>query len=294
MKLTPEAKPQFIKLFLLGYQGTGKSWSYVSLGIPNIIPGWKPLELRILDFDGKAEEVIRSALSHALNKAKIITKEQHDAALANFDVVVCRENTGVVNVSRDKKTVQEFGVKGIPVAWKTAVKQLQVWESSWNSDKVLIVDSLTHAVKAIVNFEQDLNGRLNQTLLWNQYDVPQQKVEQLMTLVADTPANSIMIGHQDPVDVYKKTDKIDRNGQPIQEFVTSVMAPISIGKAKRLQLPSQTNHLLICSTEGSGPSTRRYIYTVPEEGVTTKTPFFGRCRDKYLIDKGMAEYFALR
>ena len=103
MKLTTESTPQLIKMFLLGYSGTGKSWSYVSLGVPDIIPGWKPLELRVLDFDGKAEEVIRSALAQMV-QSKLITQTQHDSALNNYDVVVCREHTAIVNASAEPRS----------------------------------------------------------------------------------------------------------------------------------------------------------------------------------------------
>ena len=291
--LSPTPTPQLIKMFLLGYSGTGKSWSYAALGVPEIIPGWKPLELRILDFDGKAEEVIRSSLA-AMLKSKHITQDQHDAAISNYDVCVCRENTSVITTTEGRKSVLKFGVLGTAQAWPKAVKQMQKWEKSWSADKCLIVDSFTYAVKVITNFSQELNGRLNQELTWREYQGPQQMAEMLMTAVADIPANAIVIGHQDPLELYKATGRTDDKGEPIKELMDTLVVPISIGQSGRMKLPAQMNHLLVCSEEGSGAATRRYINTQPAAGVTTKTPFYGRCKDRYDIEKGMAEYFALR
>jgi hypothetical protein len=176
----------------------------------------------------------------------------------------------------------------------TAIKQLQQWEKSWTLNHVLVIDSFTYMVKAAVNFSQELNGRLNQELTWREYQGPQQLAENLMTIVADIPANVIVTGHQDPLELYKATGRVDDQGNPIKELMDTLVVPISVGQSGRMKLPAQLNHMLLCSSEGSGRATKRYINTVPTAGVVTKTPFFGRCRDKYLIDKGMAEYFALR
>jgi hypothetical protein len=292
-KLTANRTPSLIKMFLLGYSGTGKSWSYASLGVPEVIPGWQPLEVRVLDFDGKAEEVIRSALAVML-KDKKITQAQHDSALENYDVCVCRENTSVVQVAEGRKSVLKIGVMGTASAWPKAVKQLQKWEPTWDSQKVLIIDSFTYAVKAIANFTQELNGRLNQELTWREYQGPQQIAESLMTIVADINANAIVIGHQDPLELYKATGRTDDKGEPIKELMDTLVVPISIGQSGRMKLPAQLNHLLVCSEEGTGRASRRYINTQPSAGVNTKTPFYGRCKDRYEIEKGMAEYFSLR
>lgn len=85
MKLTLESKNSLIKMLYLGLSGQGKSTSLVPLGIPNYLgnPGY---ELRVLDFDSKFEEVVRSTLARLL-KTKAITQEQHDHALThNYDI----------------------------------------------------------------------------------------------------------------------------------------------------------------------------------------------------------------
>lgn len=293
MKLSPTAKPSLIKILYLGYSGEGKSTSLVPLGIPGYLdnPGY---ELRILDFDGKAEEVIRSTLTRLL-KEKAISQEQHDKALTeNYDVCTCIESTGIVSAREGKKTIKKLGVEGTATAWNTAIRQLEKWSSSFSDRTILIVDSFTYAARAVVNFSQELNGKLNQTLEWRDYQAPQQMAENLMVLCADLPTHAIVCAHQDPLEMYKATDQIDdKTGAPVQELIDTLMVPISIGKSGRMKLPARFNHLLVASSDGKGASTRRYIYTEPRVGVVTKTPFYGRCETRYPIDKGMVEYFKL-
>jgi hypothetical protein len=115
-----------------------------------------------------------------------------------------------------------------------------------------------------------------------------------MVTMADLQTHSIVCAHQDPLEIYKSTDKLDKNGDPEQDLVDTLMVPISIGKAGRMKLPARFNHALLATSEGKGGGTRRWIYTEPRVGVVTKTPFFGRCEPRYPIESGMVDYFKLR
>ena len=290
MKLTLETKSSLIKMLYLGLSGQGKSTSLVSLGIPDFIgnPGY---ELRVLDFDSKFEEVVRSTLARLL-KTKVITQEQHDHALThNYDICPCTENKGIVSVREGKRTVKTLGVE-TATAWSTAVKQLEKW-SGWSDKTILVIDSFTHATKAITNYCQELSGKLNQTLEWRDYQGPQQLAESLMYMAADLPTHAIVTAHQDPLVIEKPTTQVDDKGNPVTDVVDVIMAPISIGKAGRVSLPSKMNHLLVAASEGKGGAERRYIFTIPKVGVTTKTPYFGLCEERYDLDKGLVQYFAL-
>ena len=292
MKLSLAAKPALIKMLYLGYSGEGKSTSLVPLGIPGYLdnPGY---ELRILDFDGKAEEVIRATLARLL-KDKLITQSQHDSALAeNYDVVPCVEKTGIIQAREGKNTVKKLGVEGVATAWQTAVRQLEKWNSSWSPRTVLVIDSLTYAARAIVNYNQDLNNKLNQTLEWRDYNSPQQMVESLMMLCADLPTHVIVCGHQDPLEIYKASDTVDDKGNQVQELIDTLMVPLSIGKGGRMKLPARFNHLLVASSDGKGAAVRRYVYTESRVGVVTKTPFYGLCKPFYPLDRAFVEYFKL-
>lgn len=290
MKLVLEAKSSLIKMLYLGLSGQGKSTSLVPLGIPDYLgnPGY---ELRVLDFDSKFEEVVRSTLARLL-KTKAITQEQHDYALThNYDICSCVESKGIVSVRTDKRTIKTLGVE-TAAAWQIAVKQLEKW-NNWSDKTIFVVDSFTHATKAITNFVQELNGNLNQTLAWQDFQGPQQLAESLMYLAADLPTHAIVTAHQDPLVIEKPTTRIDDKGKPIVDVVDVIMAPISIGKAGRVSLPSKMNHLLVAASEGKGGAERRYIFTTPKVGVTTKTPYYGLCEERYDLDKGLVQYFAL-
>ena len=121
-------------------------------------------------------------LSHITRmlKTKAISQEQHDKALTeNFDICVCTENKGVVSVREGKRTVKTLGVE-TATAWSTAVKQIEKWNNSWSDRTIFVVDSFTHAVKAITNYCQELSGKLNQTLEWRDFQGPQHLAENLM------------------------------------------------------------------------------------------------------------------
>ena len=292
LELKPASAP-LIKMLLLGYSGEGKSTAIAPLGIPGY-KGGPGYELRILDFDGKAEEVVRSTLARLLSSNQI-TQEQHDKALtSNYDICNCTEATGIVSAREGKKTVKKIGIDGTATAWTTAVKQMEKWDNSWSDKTILVIDSLTYAARAIVNWSQELNAKLNQTLEWRDYQLPQQTVENLMVLCADLPSNVIVAGHQDPLELYKSTDQTDDKGQAVEELVDTLMVPISIGRAGRMKLPARFNHLLLMTSEGKGPATRRWLYTEPRVGVVTKTPYYGIAKDRYPIETALVEYFQLR
>ena len=290
-KLTLEPKiTPLIKLILLGNSGSGKSTALVALGVKDIVKGFPGYELRWLDHDGKAEEIIRSQL-YRLVKASVITRAQAEYALTNnYDVCVCREKTGIVGAGFGGD--QKIGVVGTPVAWTNGIKQIKKWHSTFSPETILIDDSLTYAAHAAVNFCQNANGQLNEPLSWRDYSCPQQLINRLMTLMADVPCPAILTGHYDAIEVTKRTGKKDNKGNEIEELLDVVVAPIAVGKSGRIQLPAQLNHLLVCATSGEGESAQRLIHTAPTKGIETKTPFFA-AKKTYPITKGLAEYFML-
>lgn len=303
MKLPIEQKNlPLIKMILLGVSGTGKSSAVVPLAIPDLVPGWPGLELRVLDFDGKFEEVARTQLKARLDKNKArqfnmtaISKEQYEKAFDNLDLCVCRESTRILDEGRNKKV----GVVGEPVAWQRSLKQLKEWGPTFGPGNLLFVDSLTYLAAAVVNYTQNLSGKLNQTLSWRDYLGPQQEVQAAMTYFGDCPAHVIITGHQAALDVKKKTGEFRElpNGlkEEVEEVVDSHMLPMSVGSAGRISLPAQLNHLLLVDDTYSASShkSERSIFTRPRAGVVTKSPFFALADSSYPLDKGMVSYFML-
>lgn len=283
---TPATRPP-IKMILVGYTGLGKSSSIIPLGLAGY-------HIRCLDADGKFEEVVREQLAARLGKRKI-TQQQHDEALGHFDICLCREATTITDVTGPKGRQQIIGVQGQPAAWRAAVRQMKEWDKSgWTPQHILVIDSFTHMTKIIANYTQALNNKTNLKLEWRDYQAPQQLIQDFLTICADLPCHTIMTGHQEPQDIYKKTDEVVElpNGttEPKEELVESVMTLVSLGTKGRVNIPSQFNHMLVTALDSLD---RRRLYTVPADGVTTKTPFFARADKSYPLDDGMAKYFAL-
>ena len=288
-----------IKAILMGLSGTGKSGSTVCLAVPGIVPKFPGYKLKVVDFDSKYPEIALSILNSWLTK-KIISQDQYQQALANIDVEECSEpmavvkmpgarNTGAVSLAGNDKKV--IGVDRATKAYSTAVAALAKW--SYDRDTIVILDSLTYAAQAIINFALELNGNLNKTLTWQQFPDPQSKLMLLLQYLADLNCSTLVLAHQTTHEIYKKTGKKDDEGNDVEELIASNVVPVSIGKAKSVEIPARMNHLLAYVTEGSGKAVRRVISTKPHSGIITKSPFF-LAPDTMPIDKGLAQYFSHR
>ena len=294
--LTPEPKlPSLIKMILMGWSGTGKTSAYVPLAIPELVKGAPGHKLLILDYDGKAEEVIRFNLAARLDSVKArrlkltpITREQHDAALANCEVEVLREKT--------KITTNGVEIIGAPSSWQKTMRVLERKSKELTSQHILIPDSLTYAAQiSILAYTQALNGNAFGTKIgWHDYMEPQRLVKNFLTVLADMPCHVILCAHQEQQDIYQKTGefktKPDGSKEAIEEVVESVMVPTSIGSKGRITIPAQFNHLLVTAKDSSD---ERRIFTQPEDGVVTKTPFFAIADKSYPLNDGLVKYWML-
>jgi hypothetical protein len=292
-----------VKAILLGISGMGKSGSTVPLSIPDFYPGFPGLRLRVIDMDSKYPEIALSILNNLL-ETKRISPDQHAAALDNIDVVTCPEPMGIVDLPGTKQIQSGFSISGgsskkqiIGVAGKTeaylkAMNQLKAWDSSFTSDHVLILDSLTYMAQAIVNFALELMGKLNQGIKWQDYPDPQSKLMAVLQYFAEKPCHSLILAHQTTHEVYKKTGRMASDGSEEEELISSNVVPVSIGKAKSVEVPARFNHLLAYVTDGVGKSVERYIYTKPHSGIVTKSPFMSAA-DRYQLADGLVKYFML-
>lgn len=303
MKLSDVKDKTYIKAILLGISGQGKSGSTVPLAIPGVVPGFPGYSLRVIDMDNKYAELALSILATMLD-AKTISQDQYDTAIANIDVVGCPEPMGVIDAPQGKVEGYSFaagpavkkqviGVKGKSRAYFTAMEALRNWDSSFEPNHILILDSLTYMAQAVVNAALELMGKLNASLKWQDYPDPQAKLMSVLSYFAEKPCHSLILAHQTTHEIYRKTGRVDSDGVPEEELIASNVVPVSIGKAKSVEVPARFNHLLAYVTEGVGKSATRYISTKPHSGIITKTPFFGRAKDRYTLDKGLAEYFNL-
>lgn len=292
-----------IKAILLGISGMGKSGSTVPLSIPDYLPGFPGFKLRVIDMDNKYAEVALAILGDLLTRKKI-TQPQYDAALENIDVVACPEPMGIVDLPGAKQIQSGFSISGasskkqvVGVAGKTeaylsAMNQLKSWDSSFTSNHILILDSLTYMAQAVTNFALELMGKLNQPLKWNDYPDPQNKLMAVLQYFAEKPCHTLILAHQTTHEIYKKTGKTNSDGVEEEELIASNVVPVSIGKAKSVEVPARFNHLLAYVTDGVGKSVDRYIYTRPHSGIVPKSPFMNAA-ERYPLSDGLVKYFML-
>jgi hypothetical protein len=298
MKLSEtQTTSPLIKLILMGVSGSGKSSAIIPLAIPNITTNFPGYELRVLDFDGKFQEIALAQLNARKDRAKArraditpITEEQYNSAMSNIDIAVCREKAKIIS----EGTKNKMGIQSA-TAWDTALKAIKAWQPTLTEKTILIIDSLTHmATIAVANYTQSLNSKLNRKLEWRDFLPAQQEVQMAMQVFSDLPCHTIITGHQGPLDIKKKTGETRElpNGtkEEIEEVVDSLMLPLSVGSAGRISIPSQLNHLLVIADNINGI---RQIYTKPHNGVVTKSPFFALSDPAYPLDVGLPKYFEL-
>lgn len=297
-KLSPtDTSPStLIKMLLLGFSGTGKSWATTCLAVPGIVPDFPGFELRVLDADGKYLETFKEQLSIWKQSGKITEAQYKKALYENLDIIKVREATGLTSIGfGGKDTRVGIGSVGTPMAWKETCDQLAKWQNDWDDTKILIGDSLTFIAQIIGNWTQAMNNATNKAIQWNQYGVPQKRIIDFMTLCADISAHTIITGHQAPLEIRQKTGetKINERGEKEEpdELVESAMMPVALGRANRIMVPAQFNHLLVVAQT---PNKDRRIFTQSEDGVVTKTPFWARAAKSYPIEDGLAQYFMLR
>lgn len=285
-----------IKMILMGFSGKGKSTALVPLAIPGIVKDFPGFKLRVLDYDGKFQEIAEQNLSDRLNRMRAnrarltpITKEQYEAAADNIDIEVLREKT---------KPALDGGatIIGEPRAWKDTIKVLEKWNKDGDENTIVVLDSWTHMTQTpLVAYCMALQGKsfgdFGKAQYGTDYIEPQKLSRNLLTVLADSKSHIIVCAHQEAQDVKKKTGEYDDKGNAIEEVVHSEMVPISVGAKGRIAIPSQFNHILVATSDSEG---NRKIATTVEDGVTTKTPFFASADRSYNLNDGLAKYWMLR
>ena len=288
-KLTP-----LIKLILMGFSGKGKSTSIVPLAIPELVPNFPGYKINVFDYDGKFAEVAINQLklrrdSRKANRLRLIaiTEEQYKAACANINVEVLREKTKLENGKRT--------IIGPPRMWEKTDRLQKQWEKEASPNTIFVVDSWTHMCGApLLSWAMAMQGKtldqFGDAPHGRDYMLPQKVSKDFMAILADSKAHVIINSHQSPTDIRMKTGEFDEKGNAVEEVVHSEMSMISVGSAGRIQLPSEFNHTLVVTSNTEGV---RKISTQIEDGVTTKTPFYGLAEKNYNLDTGLVEYWML-
>lgn len=264
-KLSNHQSSQTTKLLLIGDSGAGKTGSLASLASAGY-------NVRVVDLDNGLD-VLANVLSDpkggyskdALERVSYCTitdpMKQSGGKLIPVKATVWHRLAKLLN-GEDKWGEEDLG----PVI-------------KWTDKDVLVIDSLTTASKAALNFALSLNNRLGQRPQQSDWGEGQGYVEGLLQTLFDenVKCNVVVIAHI--------TYAEESRGGPQHGY------PKSLGKALNSVIGTYFNSMLQVKTEGFGSSQKRVILTKTSSVVELKNSAPTRVKDKYDLATGLADYF---
>lgn len=175
-------------------------------------------------------------------------------------------------------------VPGRATVWQRLVKLLENWPekgpiTSFTDKDVFVLDSLTFASQAAMNFILSMNARLGQKPHQSDWFEAQILVEGLLQALYDTSVkcNVVVISH---------ITYIGEENGPVHGY------PSSLGKSLPPKVGRYFNSALMCKTIGTGPGAKRKIFTNSVGVVELKNTAPLRVANDYPIESGLADYFA--
>jgi hypothetical protein len=261
--LSTHHSSSIVKALYLGDSGTGKTGSLASL----VEAGYN---LRVLDFD---------------NGLDILASMLPADKLSSVIYETCTDKFKTVG----GKVI----VDGVPKAFSKAMNLLTNWKtddqdlgsvSTWTSNDVLVIDSLTHCGKAAMRQALALGNRLNQHPHQSDWGVAQGMLEDMISLLCSeaVPCNVLILAHWD------NFGDTDEKGQPVGP---QRGLPISLGKALSPRIPTYFNSTILAKRIGIGAGARRRIYTVPQDSIELKSSAPKSVKAEYELPTGLAEFF---
>jgi hypothetical protein len=251
------------KMLLLGDPGSGKSGSLCSLADAGY-------NLRIVDMDNGID-IIRNTM---LSKASPYKPDAIDRIIYE-------------TVTDPLKNVGGKLVPKQPKAWQRAVELLMDWKTeseklgpltTWTSQDVLVIDSLTHLCNAAMNFVLFMNARLGQHPHQSDWYQAQQLIESMIQMLYDesVKCNVIMSCH---------IKYIGEDNGPQRGY------PEALGKSLAPKIGSYFNTMVLVKTTGVGAGEKHKILTKSTPGLELKTSNPLAVKAEYPIETGLAELF---
>lgn len=260
------------KLLYLGDSGAGKTGSLASL----VEAGYN---LRVADFDAGLDILVN------------LLRAKNPALCNKVNFVTLTDPVRFVN-GRPIPTVG---------AWVKLGKILTEWPdglgniTTWGTDDILVLDSLTFAGKACVRFICQLQGRAGDAPQLQDYWDAQRFLDQLLAaLYSETvKCNVIVLSHIK--EIAKTHTVLDSKGRSVrveEEGTRKGYAESGTGNALSPTIGRYFNGVVMAEIEGSGQSARRLIRTVPHLNIGLKNPAPGSVKPSYPLATGLADYFA--
>lgn len=270
--LSSHPSSNITKLLFIGDSGTGKTGALASL----VEAGFN---LRVADFDA------------GLDILTNLLRTKDPQLLEKVNYVTLTDPVRFVN-GRPIPTVK---------AWTQLGKILTDWPdglgniTTWGSNDILVIDSLTFAGKACVRFVTSLQGRAGDAPQLQDYRDAQIFVENMLGAIYSpetVKCNVIVLSHVR--EIAKMHQETDSKGRPIRVEEAGSRkgyAETGTGQALSPNIGRYFNAILLADIEGSGLATRRLIRTVPHLNIGLKNPAPASVKPTYPIATGLADYF---
>lgn len=274
---------QPVKLLFIGDSSTGKTGALGSLAAAGY-------NLRILDFDN-GSRILRDL---CLGTKALYPRE----AAQRIHYFPC---------SDEMQTMAGNIIPKKALAWNKAITKLHKWEdketgvdfgpvTGWGSDTVLVVDSLSMACNAALNWHLQMNAKLGKTRTQNEIrrdiGAVQGIIELLLQMLYDPSikCHVIVIAHityviddeakAPGVDGENENAKLPRHGYPA-----------AIGQSLSPRIPRYFNTVLQAKVQGIGPGAKHKIYTKTQGAVGLKTAAPTSVAPEYPLETGLADFF---
>ena len=254
------------KMLFVGDSGAGKTGALASLAAAGY-------HLHIMDLDNGLDVLNNLLTSPEGQYCKLNPK--------------CADNVDFVTITDQMKNINGKLVPKTATAWTRAVKLLMDWQdgdqklgpiTTWTSNDILVIDSLTMLSTAALNMVLSMNGRLGQRPHQSDWGDGQQLVESMLQMLYDE-------GVQCNVIVCCHITFLGEEGGPLRGY------PNTLGKALPPKVGRYFNTALMARTTGQGTSLRRKILTNTSGVIELKNTAPMRVLPEYPLETGLADYF---
>lgn len=271
-----------LKMLCVGNSGTGKTGALASLAAAGF-------NIRILDFD------------NGIGTLAAILKEQIAAGKVKPDVL----SRVVYEPCQD--TLRNSGGKimpiGMPTAFTKALNLMTSWKpkdgadlgavSSWGTDDILVIDSLSHLSNAALRYVLAMNNRSGDHPYQSDWGEAMSLIENVLALLYSSSIKCHVIINAHITRIGSTVTKTDKNGNPIQAEILSEddeLFPNTLGKKLPPKVASYFNTMLKFDTAGYGATTKRIIRTIPNDNLAVKSEIRGLPKE-LPIESGLADIF---
>ena len=278
-----------LKMLLIGDSSSGKTGALASLAAAGY-------QLRIIDLDNGLD-ILRNYL----------TDPDSPYLKNNPDIV---QNVRYVTLTEKMKNMGGKIVPASATVWQKTIGLLADWTetdpetkevfklgpiTTWTSNDILIIDSLSFLSTAALYFNLQMQGALLATRTQNEgrrdIGMAQNLLRDFLAMLFDSSVkcNVIVISHITFVDEKGGQPGIDENSTPGSGY------PSAIGRALSPHIPRYFNSVLIARTIGAGTTAKHKIYTGGQfingqvVGAKTSAPLLVKA--EYPLESGLADYF---